>query len=167
MNSKDLLKLLRKPWKHLTEDEQEVVSRITTWERMNAFREEKNEKNQKRKEEELKRLGERERHIREVAADHVENQSEDMYKHESNNPENKTKRRDEWKPFQPVPNCAEFKITLRGENNVLAKYGLVKANEPVLEIHPYRNRKISKYAQYQIKRLRKSVDEPKKYWSIA
>lgn len=163
MNSKELIKLLRKPWKELTEEEQMSVSRITSWERVNAYREEASEKNKERKKEELKKLEDREKYLREVAADRAENQSEDMYKHESNNPENKTKRKNEWRPFQPVPNCAEFKITLRGENNVLAKYGLVKANEPELEIHPYRNRRIKRYAQYQIKRLRKSVNEPKKY----
>lgn len=48
--------------------------------------------NEERKERELEKLKEREREIRSVAADHAENHSEDMYKRESNNPENKTKR---------------------------------------------------------------------------
>lgn len=168
MNSTRIYKLLRTPYNLLTKEEQTFVDRLTMADWAWMRQEERKQRTKARKEEYTKEKESKERRYREVVANNVENQSEDMYKRYSINPENKTvKERNEWKPYEPIPNCAEFKITLRGENSVLAKYGLIKANEPEIIISPYKNRKIQKYAKYQIKRLRKNVNNPKKYWNVA
>lgn len=168
MNSTKIYKLLRTPYTALTEEEKNFVDQLTMADCAWVNTEEKNRRRKRQKERYTKEKESKEERYREVVESPVENQSEDMYKRYSINPENKTvKERNEWKPYEPIPNCAEFKITLRGENSVLAKYGLIKANEPKITISPYRNGKIQKYAKYQIKRLRRNVSQPAKFWNIA
>lgn len=84
-------------------------------------------------EEREKRISKR---LKELKAETAENHSGDMYKQYSNNPELKQKGRlgrFNWTPYTPIPNCADFEITLRGDNTVLKEFGISKANEPEMK----------------------------------
>lgn len=114
----------------------------------------------------LKSLDEMIVKLDDLKADTSEYHSGGMYKEYSTNPEIKQRGRDgrfNWKPYQSIPNCAEFTIKPRGQNSVLSLFGLVKNNEPEIKIKKWKNRKLQKYASYQIKRLRSNTDNPSKY----
>lgn len=111
------------------------------------------------------------REVGRFQADAPEHQSGGMYNEHSNNPELKRsgvgKGGFQWKQYHRIPDCAKFEIELTGTNSVLQYLGVTKANAPTIEITPYKNGNLKKYAIHCIRRLRKNVSRPERYWAIA
>jgi len=72
-------------------------------------------------------------------------------------------------PFRPLPNCRSFKIRVGSWDPLLALLGLSKRLNTEIDILPYSNRHMNRYAEYQIIRLNKLRDqkEAKAFWTLA
>ena len=72
-------------------------------------------------------------------------------------------------PVKLLPNVRKFKIQgLSDYHPVLQREGIYKREfAPVLEQEKYRNAKINRYVQHQIKRLNQNRSNPQAFWAIA
>jgi len=71
-----------------------------------------------------------------------------------------------WAPFQRIPNCQKFKITINDYDELFLKHGIKRRIPPVLEFEPYRNGAQIRYARRMILRLRNTADS-RIYWALA
>jgi len=66
-----------------------------------------------------------------------------------------------------LPNVKNFKIITQGENIPMATLNISKKVKSHLEIETYKNKRINRYIEHQVLRLKKHRLTPIKYWEIA
>jgi len=66
-----------------------------------------------------------------------------------------------------LPNVKNFKVIIQGESIPLAKIGVKKSVKSHLEIETYENKRINRYFEHQIIRLKNLTSEPEKFWKLA
>lgn len=60
----------------------------------------------------------------------------------------------EFEPYQPIPNCGEFRIELSPTRRLFEEYGIAKRLPNEITITPYKNYKVNKYILHQIRRMK-------------
>jgi len=66
-----------------------------------------------------------------------------------------------------LPNVKNFKIITQGENIPMTALNISKKVKSHLEVEVYKNKKINRYIEHQVLRLKKYRLNPTKYWSLA
>jgi hypothetical protein len=80
---------------------------------------------------------------------------------------NKTNRKILDTSWRYLPNCRDFEIKIGKEDPLLAKYHVNKRLKASIKILPYENGSLNRFALHQILRLKRSTDNPRKFWFIA
>lgn len=83
-------------------------------------------------------------------------------------PESKpNKEKLDWTPMKKIPNVRKFKVILSEWDPVLLKHGIKKREfKPKLIFIRYKNHKLNKYIEHQLRRLLKHINNPKVYFTI-
>jgi len=62
-----------------------------------------------------------------------------------------------------LPNVKNFKVIIQGESIPLEKLGVKKSVKSHLEVEAYENKRINRYFEHQIIRLKNLTGEPEKF----
>lgn len=65
----------------------------------------------------------------------------------------------DWAPFQSIPNVRRFEVRPGTDNKLLCYFGINVKQEPEISFDYYRNRRMIRYAQHMITRLRNTKSD--------
>jgi hypothetical protein len=69
--------------------------------------------------------------------------------------------------FRYLPNCRDIKINIGAIDELFMKYGIKKKINTTVEIVPNANGRYNRFMKWQILRLKKCINDPKKFFFIS